>query len=170
MKVRLLGRFSVFIAVARNYIKVGLETKRAGSRSCQASREGSDVSDRYPRSCARNSDLKVLGKPSESTILGWLPALDGLRALAILAVLIHHGNTLHFSNWALGNAGVAIFFQSAGFWPISFSRGTSRSWAPSITTTFCCGASSEFGPPIFSSSVLPCTWLRRRSSPRQIIF
>jgi peptidoglycan/LPS O-acetylase OafA/YrhL len=115
MKVRLLGRFSVFIAVARNYFEVGLETKRAGSRSCQASREGSDVSDRYPRSCARNSGLKVLGKPSESTILGWLPALDGLRALAILAVLIHHGNTVHFSNWALGNAGVAIFFSISGF-------------------------------------------------------
>jgi peptidoglycan/LPS O-acetylase OafA/YrhL len=74
------------------------------------------VSDRhYPRSCARNDRPKVLCSPSESTMLGWLPALDGLRALAILAVLIHHGNTVHFSNWALGNSGVAIFFSISGF-------------------------------------------------------
>jgi peptidoglycan/LPS O-acetylase OafA/YrhL len=45
----------------------------------------------------------------------WLPTIDGLRALAILAVLVHHGNTIHFSNWALGNSGVAIFFSISGF-------------------------------------------------------
>ena len=92
------------------------------------------MSDKHPRSCVRNGGLKALGKAPEATILGWLPALDGLRALAILAVLIHHGNTIHFSNWAIGNSGVAILFSISGF---------------SITTTFFCSVSSEFGPPIF---------------------
>lgn len=73
------------------------------------------MSDKYPRSCVRNGGLKAPVKAPEAKILGWLPALDGLRALAILAVLIHHGNTIHFSNWAIGNSGVAIFFSISGF-------------------------------------------------------
>jgi peptidoglycan/LPS O-acetylase OafA/YrhL len=45
----------------------------------------------------------------------WLPQIEGLRARAIVAVLIHHGNSIHFSNWALGNSGVAIFLSISGF-------------------------------------------------------
>jgi peptidoglycan/LPS O-acetylase OafA/YrhL len=45
----------------------------------------------------------------------WIPAIDGLRAIAILAVLMHHSNTALFANWALGNVGVAIFFSISGF-------------------------------------------------------
>jgi peptidoglycan/LPS O-acetylase OafA/YrhL len=46
---------------------------------------------------------------------GWLPAVDGLRAIAIIAVLVHHANTALFTNWALGNVGVAVFFSISGF-------------------------------------------------------
>jgi peptidoglycan/LPS O-acetylase OafA/YrhL len=46
---------------------------------------------------------------------GWIPEIDGLRAVAILAVLVHHSNTALFTNWALGNVGVAIFFSISGF-------------------------------------------------------
>jgi peptidoglycan/LPS O-acetylase OafA/YrhL len=45
----------------------------------------------------------------------WIPAIDGLRATAILAVLVHHSNTALFTNWGLGNVGVAIFFSISGF-------------------------------------------------------
>ena len=45
----------------------------------------------------------------------WIPTLDGLRALAIIAVLVHHSNTAVFQNWAIGNVGVAIFFSISGF-------------------------------------------------------
>lgn len=57
------------------------------------------------------SHAETLPAPREA----WLPSIEGLRALAIVAVLVHHGNTIHFSNWALGNSGVAIFFSISGF-------------------------------------------------------
>ncbi|MHC2384351.1 acyltransferase family protein [Bradyrhizobium liaoningense] len=47
--------------------------------------------------------------------VNWLPAIDGLRAVAIIAVLIHHANTAALQDWALGNAGVALFFSISGF-------------------------------------------------------
>jgi peptidoglycan/LPS O-acetylase OafA/YrhL len=46
---------------------------------------------------------------------GWIAPIDGLRAVAVFAVLIHHGNTPTFTNWALGNVGVALFFSISGF-------------------------------------------------------
>ena len=46
---------------------------------------------------------------------GWIASVDGLRAIAILFVLAHHGNTPSFANVALGNVGVVIFFAISGF-------------------------------------------------------
>lgn len=48
----------------------------------------------------------------ESASTGWLPAVDGLRAIAVLLVLDHH---IFGSRYALGNIGVAIFFGISGF-------------------------------------------------------
>src|SRR4051794_27294476 len=45
----------------------------------------------------------------------WIDAIDGLRAVAVIAVLVHHANTAFFMDWALGNVGVAIFFSISGF-------------------------------------------------------
>jgi peptidoglycan/LPS O-acetylase OafA/YrhL len=45
----------------------------------------------------------------------WLPGLDGLRALAVLAVLAHHSNGAWFTEWALGNVGVSVFYSISGF-------------------------------------------------------
>lgn len=43
----------------------------------------------------------------------WFSPLDGLRAIAVTAVLINHSN--HINHWALGNVGVVIFFSISGF-------------------------------------------------------
>lgn len=45
----------------------------------------------------------------------WIPAIDGLRALCVIAVVAHHANSAAFSGWALGNVGVAVFFSISGF-------------------------------------------------------
>src|SRR5262245_12191194 len=47
---------------------------------------------------------------------GWIASIDGLRAIAVLSVLIHHvNNGRGFPNIALGNVGVMIFFCISGF-------------------------------------------------------
>jgi peptidoglycan/LPS O-acetylase OafA/YrhL len=46
---------------------------------------------------------------------GWISSIDGLRAIAVLFVLAHHGNTPSFANIAIGNVGVVIFFAISGF-------------------------------------------------------
>jgi peptidoglycan/LPS O-acetylase OafA/YrhL len=45
----------------------------------------------------------------------WLPELDGLRAVACLAVVIHHAAGRRFEGIALANLGVALFFCISGF-------------------------------------------------------
>jgi peptidoglycan/LPS O-acetylase OafA/YrhL len=50
-----------------------------------------------------------------ATKFDWIPSIDGLRAVAVLAVLVHHANGAYISNFALGNVGVAIFFSISGF-------------------------------------------------------
>lgn len=47
--------------------------------------------------------------------LKWIPAIDGLRAVAIAAVMVHHADAAAFEGWALGNVGVAVFFSISGF-------------------------------------------------------
>lgn len=44
-----------------------------------------------------------------------IPFLDGLRAIAVLAVLVHHTYSDVLPNFALGNVGVVIFFALSGF-------------------------------------------------------
>lgn len=61
------------------------------------------------------SDLRVIESAAPFR-LGYRPALDGLRGVAILAVLAIH--THHIFGWPLlkgGNAGVDIFFVLSGF-------------------------------------------------------
>ena len=43
----------------------------------------------------------------------WLPTIHGLRAFAIMAVLVSH--SYHSPDWAFGNVGVAVFFSISGF-------------------------------------------------------
>jgi peptidoglycan/LPS O-acetylase OafA/YrhL len=52
---------------------------------------------------------------SAATKFDWIPSIDGLRAVAVLAVLVHHANGAYITNFALGNVGVAIFFSISGF-------------------------------------------------------
>jgi len=56
--------------------------------------------------------LKSLN-PAEVKSRGWLPALDGLRTIAVMFVLI--GHTLPVGHFALANGGVALFFALSGF-------------------------------------------------------
>lgn len=41
--------------------------------------------------------------------------MDGLRAIAVLAVLVHHAYGTRLAGWALGNIGVSVFFSISGF-------------------------------------------------------
>lgn len=52
------------------------------------------------------------GNTEEGDYRGYIPELDGLRALAILAVLLYH---LHCPGCSLGWAGVPLFFVISGF-------------------------------------------------------
>jgi peptidoglycan/LPS O-acetylase OafA/YrhL len=48
---------------------------------------------------------------------GWIPAIDGWRAVAVAAVVLHHINGTNplLEGWAIGNLGVAVFFCISGF-------------------------------------------------------
>src|SRR4051812_21525628 len=46
---------------------------------------------------------------------GWLPELDGLRAVACLAVVLFHAHEDWFAGTALGGMGVSLFFCLSGF-------------------------------------------------------
>jgi len=50
----------------------------------------------------------------ETTVkpLGYVPGLDGLRAFAILLVMLSHANFQFFKN---GGIGVPVFFALSGF-------------------------------------------------------
>jgi peptidoglycan/LPS O-acetylase OafA/YrhL len=45
---------------------------------------------------------------------GYRPALDGLRAVAVLLVILNHAGVPGFAHWA-GQAGVSIFFVISGY-------------------------------------------------------
>src|ERR671926_1306563 len=64
-----------------------------------------------------NSDLLVRDSAARAPFrLGYRPALDGVRGIAILAVLAFH--THHIFGWSIlkgGTAGVDIFFVLSGF-------------------------------------------------------
>jgi peptidoglycan/LPS O-acetylase OafA/YrhL len=47
--------------------------------------------------------------------LSFIPAIAGLRGLAVMLVIANHYNTRLFSDWLIGNVGVAVFFCISGF-------------------------------------------------------
>lgn len=53
--------------------------------------------------------------PATPSNTKWLPSIDGIRGLAVAAVVIHHTNGATLRDWALGNIGVAVFFSVSGF-------------------------------------------------------
>jgi peptidoglycan/LPS O-acetylase OafA/YrhL len=59
---------------------------------------------------------QVADKPI-ATQADWIPAIDGWRALAVAAVVLHHinGNNPLLAGWAIGNLGIAVFFCISGF-------------------------------------------------------
>ncbi len=54
-----------------------------------------------------------LGVPKDGFVLGRRPGLDGLRCVAIVAVLLEHGRVLPFEGG--GKVGVTLFFVLSGF-------------------------------------------------------
>jgi peptidoglycan/LPS O-acetylase OafA/YrhL len=59
---------------------------------------------------------RTLDNPTVTGI-DWIPAIDGWRALAVAAVVLHHinGTSPALAGWAIGNLGVAVFFCISGF-------------------------------------------------------
>jgi peptidoglycan/LPS O-acetylase OafA/YrhL len=55
------------------------------------------------------------GKLHETVVGERIPAIAGLRAIAVLMVTVNHYNTIAFTGWAIGNIGVAVFFSISGF-------------------------------------------------------
>src|SRR4051794_38837758 len=53
--------------------------------------------------------------PAQDRAGWWLPELDGLRAVACLAVVFHHTADRWFENVSLGGMGVSLFFSLSGF-------------------------------------------------------
>jgi peptidoglycan/LPS O-acetylase OafA/YrhL len=45
----------------------------------------------------------------------FIPSIAGLRAIAVLLVVLNHYNTVFFTNWLIGDVGVAVFFSISGF-------------------------------------------------------
>ena len=56
------------------------------------------------------SDLELLADKR-----AWIAQLDGLRAVAVMAVVIHHFNSQVITGFALGNVAVGVFFGISGF-------------------------------------------------------
>src|SRR5437870_2594196 len=59
-----------------------------------------------------NRTAAVKSKQAISSRLGYLPGLDGLRALAVLAVLFYHADVTWLSG---GFLGVEVFFVVSGY-------------------------------------------------------
>lgn len=60
-------------------------------------------------------DIHAKPRPAHATTSAWLPELDGIRAVAGLAVIVHHVQATWFLGIALANMGVALFFSLSGF-------------------------------------------------------
>src|SRR6266850_141871 len=72
---------------------------------------------RRPTIRLKSADFPTFGRPTlpeerEKVQLGYRPALDGLRGVAILAVMVTHSQLV--TGWA-GDVGVDIFFVLSGF-------------------------------------------------------
>ena len=74
----------------------------------------------------------IMGKSSEHINYSYVPYIDGLRAIAVLAVIIYHLN----STWLPGGfTGVDIFFTISGF-VVSFSIAKQRGMSPTNFVAF----------------------------------
>ncbi len=62
--------------------------------------------------CSRKKDQSILQEGLRADSIGYMPGLDGLRALAVLAVIVYHLNP----DWAPGGLlGVSLFFVLSGY-------------------------------------------------------
>ena len=73
--------------------------------------------------------------PIEAEALGHVPALDGIRAVAVAAVLLFHGEITGVEG---GFLGVSVFFTLSGFLITSLLL---RQWAASTTDPTSCTGS-----------------------------
>jgi peptidoglycan/LPS O-acetylase OafA/YrhL len=56
-----------------------------------------------------------MAMPGPSLSLGYRPALDGLRAIAVLLVLFQHSGLIHLDRNGSGTTGVTLFFVLSGY-------------------------------------------------------
>ena len=74
--------------------------------------------------------------------MGYLPGLDGLRAVAIIGVLLYHAGI----DWMLGATRVDVFFVISGFDHLTDTRGV-RPPGALVSPSFTSAAPAGSSPP-----------------------
>jgi peptidoglycan/LPS O-acetylase OafA/YrhL len=111
----------VYLKGGARYDWRSLSWERRDAQSDKMRRIGPACCGPHPRAPMQRSAERPLTLRLADTLATpgthWIPAIDGWRALAVAAVVLHHTNGTNplLEGWAIGNLGVAVFFSISGF-------------------------------------------------------